>query len=261
MTFKARQLHYCKYLHCVSRLLPLWVLLRSHRPAGRNSEVFPKFERKGGFVCAIKMVSSSCAGVLSSLLRADMVCHFCRPGLLHGCSTWATDERAWSLHCTAAVVHCRDCQKPRLIYSLWKLSFRQQLTVSTAVSEGNYTCGCLLLSPDHSLTSTISVSLAPSCGDPGEVAFYSQEFAGQVCVHTVVESRGMGHQNFLPNLKQCCLVVTVAYSVEKVHHCLPIWRWLWTGVRLPRTWLSWLVTQTEWKLKKRIKLFRTKCSL
>lgn len=83
-----------------------------------------------------------------------------------------------------AVVHCGEWEKPRLLYSMRKLSSKQQLMVSIAVSEGDYTCGSPLLSPDHSLTSTVSVRLALSCGDPVEVAFYSQEFTRKdVCAH------------------------------------------------------------------------------
>ena len=45
---------------------------------------------------------------------------------------------------------------------------------------------CSSVSPDHLLITTVSVRLAQSCGDPVEVAFYSQELLDKMCVHTVV---------------------------------------------------------------------------
>ena len=143
-----------------------------------------------------------------------------------------------SLH-SMPVLWCivENARNPGYSNSLRKLSSRQQLTVSIAVSEGNYTCGSALLSPDHLLTSTVSVRLAPSCGDLAEVAFYSQEFASQdECAHCGgVEGHGS------PELSAKCKAVLPCCDsclwCGKKHitaQCPPIWPCLWTGVRLPR---------------------------
>lgn len=71
------------------------------------------------------------------------------------------------------IVNCGECSKPCMMYAKQKLSSCQDLQLTWALSETDYTCGSPLLPADHSLKSFIHARLAISCGDTVEAAFYS----------------------------------------------------------------------------------------
>lgn len=71
------------------------------------------------------------------------------------------------------VVVCTDCEKPRVIYSRHKLTDRQQMSLSLAMSEYDYTCGSILLPPSNTMFKTVMCRTGITCETPIQLPFYS----------------------------------------------------------------------------------------
>ena len=161
-----------------------------------------------------------------------------------------------SLQTARGVVECVECSKPRIVYSKLKLSERESITLTTALSEYDFTCGSALLPPNISLSNKVMLRANLACATPIEVPFYhsgdlckrdlcvccaaeeaptDQELLPQYQCCTCVKSAG-------PNLSQkdtlfqdgasrkspskafsnCRYAVRIGYRIEQIYRCLRI---------------------------------------
>jgi hypothetical protein len=77
----------------------------------------------------------------------------------------------------AGTVDCKECGKPRLIYSKFKLTERYKLQLAMLVSEYEYTCGSPLTPPTHPLHGKTLVRLNLDCARPMETSYYSSQIS------------------------------------------------------------------------------------
>jgi hypothetical protein len=98
------------------------------------------------------------------------------------------DTSLYTVQNARSTVQCTECNKPRVIYCKQRLSQRQQLTVTLAISEYDYTCGAPLLPPTCSFAKSILCRLSIGCATPVEVPFYSSS-VGRVdlCAYCAME--------------------------------------------------------------------------
>ena len=68
------------------------------------------------------------------------------------------------------VVSCTECEKPRLIYSKFKLSERQTVQMITLLSEHDYVCGSPVTIPENNLHGKIFTRLNRDCSSPVETS-------------------------------------------------------------------------------------------
>ena len=73
------------------------------------------------------------------------------------------------------VISCTECEKPRLIYSKFRLSERQSVQMLTLLSEYDYVCGAPVTVPEGNLHGKIFTRLNIDCSRPLETCFYSSD--------------------------------------------------------------------------------------
>ena len=73
------------------------------------------------------------------------------------------------------LVTCVECRKPRVMYSLHKLTERQKVFLVTSMSNYVYTCGAPVLPPSNTLHSKVMVRAFLTCSMPVEVPYYGLE--------------------------------------------------------------------------------------
>ena len=81
-------------------------------------------------------------------------------------------------------VECKECKKPRVIYSKVKLTDRYKLQIAILCSEYDYTCGSPLTPPEHPLHGKTLVRLNIDCTSPIETGYYSSKMSrGDLCYY------------------------------------------------------------------------------
>ena len=87
-----------------------------------------------------------------------------------GCKSTALNRQT-----ARKTVTCRTCSKPRLIYSVTKLSDREHrdLTRLLRTHAGLYECGCILVPEDHPLEGKVFTRVQMSCYTPIETPYYT----------------------------------------------------------------------------------------
>ena len=78
------------------------------------------------------------------------------------------------------LVTCVECRKPRVLYSLHKLTERQKVSLVVSVSEYDYTCGAPVLPPGNILSSKVMVRASLTCAMPVEIPYYGSELGTSV---------------------------------------------------------------------------------
>lgn len=82
-----------------------------------------------------------------------------------------------------------ECGKPRVIYSLHRLTERQQASVVIGLSECDYTCGSILLPPESPMFKNIMTRTDITCQSPVELQFYSSGLGlADLCAHRSLNS-------------------------------------------------------------------------
>ena len=93
-----------------------------------------------------------------------------------------------SVQTARGVVECVECSKPRVVYSKLKLSERENITLATALSEYDFTCGSALLPPNVSLSKKAMLRANLSCATPIELPFYGGGLGKtDLCVYCAAE--------------------------------------------------------------------------
>ena len=86
------------------------------------------------------------------------------------------------------LITCVECRKPRVMYSLHKLTERQKVSLVTSMSEYDYTCGAPVLPPSNTLHSKVMVRAFLTCSMPVEIPYYGSELGKKdICAHCVAE--------------------------------------------------------------------------
>ena len=95
------------------------------------------------------------------------------------------DATLCTTQCARSVVACVECRKPRVLCAKQKLSRRHELSLATALSEFDYTCGSPLLAPDHPLVDKVMLRENLSCVSPIELPHYGTCDVGwqDICTH------------------------------------------------------------------------------
>ena len=70
------------------------------------------------------------------------------------------------------LITCVECRKPRVMYSLHKLTERQKVSLVTSMSKYDYTCGAPVLPPSNTLHSKVMVRAFLTCSMPVEIPYY-----------------------------------------------------------------------------------------
>lgn len=70
---------------------------------------------------------------------------------------------------------CVECRKPRVLYSLHKLTERQKVSLVVPMSEYDYTCGAPVLPPSNAFSSNVVVRASLTCTMPVEIPYYGSE--------------------------------------------------------------------------------------
>ena len=71
-------------------------------------------------------------------------------------------------------VVCIECEKPRVVYSRHRLTDRQQMSITLAISDDyEYTCGSVLLPPSSPHYKTIMCRLGICCETPIQLPYYA----------------------------------------------------------------------------------------
>ena len=105
-----------------------------------------------------------------------------------------------------AIVNCEECSKPRVLYARQKLSRCQELNLTLALSELEYTCGSPLVSPDHQLWSLIQCRLSMSCGDVIELAYYASRLGrGDTCCFCAATGAEKDILKSFKTVLPCCI--------------------------------------------------------
>lgn len=80
---------------------------------------------------------------------------------------------------------CVECRKPRVLYSHYKLTERQQISlILCALEEHYYTCGSHCLAPDHLLFKTVLTREGLSCAVRIEMSYYTSDIGrADICAH------------------------------------------------------------------------------
>ena len=66
-------------------------------------------------------------------------------------ATPAVDPHLCTIQHARAIVNCTECDKPRVVYSMTRLSERENITLALSLSEYVYTCGGPILPPTSSM--------------------------------------------------------------------------------------------------------------
>lgn len=86
------------------------------------------------------------------------------------------------------LVNCVECRKPRVMYSLHKLTERQKVSLVTSMSEYDYTCGAPVLPPSNTLHNKVMVRAFLTCSMPVEIPYYGSELGRtDTCAHCAAE--------------------------------------------------------------------------
>jgi hypothetical protein len=84
------------------------------------------------------------------------------------------DSGMYTAQNARAIVECVDCKKPRVVYAnscTWLAKFKLELTL--LLSENDYTCGAVIIPPNHPLHGHVFTRLEMPCESYIELAFYS----------------------------------------------------------------------------------------
>ena len=72
-----------------------------------------------------------------------------------------------------AVIHCTDCDKPRCVFSVKKLSAGQVVALQQAKEDNLYVCSVPLLPPDHEQADKLVVRSDMECGLVIEPSYFT----------------------------------------------------------------------------------------
>ncbi|XP_052781350.1 uncharacterized protein LOC128217930 [Mya arenaria] len=122
----------------------------------------PTFQKPTERKKATKVKSSIAINPLTKLIQED--------------ETLLGDASVYTAQNARTSIECVECNKPRLVYSKSRLNERTKLQLALALSEGDYTCGSPLTTPEHPLHGKMFVRMNIDCSSPMETSYFS-------CIH------------------------------------------------------------------------------
>ena len=83
------------------------------------------------------------------------------------------DPAICSVQNAPSVVTCVECEKPRVVYSRHRLTDRQQMSLTFAISDYEYSCGSILLPPSNPDYKSIMCRSGICCETPIQLPYYT----------------------------------------------------------------------------------------
>lgn len=104
-----------------------------------------------------------------------------------------------------SIVECIECRKPRVVYSKYRLTERQQYSIVCDLSELEYTCGSPILPPSNPLYKPVMARSTITCESPVELSYYRSGLGhADLCSYCCGE--GEVNQELLQKFKTVLLI-------------------------------------------------------